>query len=220
MNSLADEIVQMILDPALKKKRLSEPVVSYERYLGCYQEVFEIGAVLGHAFRNKFIWFVQFFSNPGREAEVGMQLRLVAQEHLEVVEDRRTFFGLAMRYEESRIQKNWHRAGHNQSQIEHLTKHHELTQHEAFGMLRTGLILGVGHGGTFPELTEQMWKDAYERPMDRHLLELLRGAGLSGPPPEPLPLANQQALLLSGVRLFVERNHPDLISEFEAAVGY
>lgn len=219
MNSLADEIVQMVLGPALQKKRLSEPVVLYERYLGCYQEVFEIGAVLGHAFRNKFIWFVQFFSNPGREAEVGTQLRLVAQEHLDAAEDGRTFFGLAMRYEESRFQKNWHRAGYDQLQIEHLTKNHELTRQQAFGMLRTALILGVGFGGTFPELTEEMWRDAYERPKDRHLLELLRGSGLSGPPPELLPLANQQALLLSGVRLFVGRNHPDLISEFEAAVG-
>jgi hypothetical protein len=216
MVSLASEIAHMVLAPALKKKILAEPTISIQRYFGCCQQAFEIGAVLGHAFRDNFVCFIQLFSLPGRQEQYAKQIRLSITERFSEIGNPETLFDLAMNYQESRTRKTWRGAGKSEDQIEDRMKVHELTEKYAFEQLHFEVIEGVGFGGTYPELLEKMWKDAYESPVDQHKVELLRRAGMSigSRALDSFPLAKQQDYLLSGVRSFVKKHHPELIPQF------
>jgi hypothetical protein len=81
-----------------------------------------------------------------------------------------------------------------------------LTPKQAITELNLGLNLGLGIGGTYPELVEQLWRETYERPIGERSVELV------------IPLRRQEEYLLSGVRTFVKVNHPELIVQLEAIV--
>jgi hypothetical protein len=220
LSNLASEIIQFSLAPALQKKFLIEPELPFLRYFGCYEQVFESGAVLGHAFRKDFVWFVQFFSQPGKQQTLARGLAEMAAAHLKKLGEATTFFDLAMHYEESRIRQTWKDAGKTEAQIEDRLNHYVLTPKQAITELNLGLNLGLGIGGTYPELVEQLWRETYERPIGERSVELLRRAGM--PPPrtmsQVIPLRRQEEYLLSGVRTFVKVNHPELIVQLEAIV--
>ncbi|MGA2753604.1 MAG: hypothetical protein ABSE53_07535 [Terracidiphilus sp.] len=216
MSYLPAALVQMVLAPAIQKKVSSKPKVPIQRFLGCYQMVFEIGAVLGHAFRRNFPWFVQFFSEPGMEQELAMAMNQVAKEHLTSVGEATSFYQLAMKQEESRIEKVWRDAGQSQSQIDGLFKSWEMDPEEAFHALGIALNIGVAYGGTYSDLVEQLWIRSYETPPDPRIAELFGNTNVPWGKWEPLKLADQEQRLLSIVRAFVTENRPDLAEQLEA----
>ena len=221
MNSLPNEIIQMVLAPAVQKKFFGEPKVLLQRYLGCYQQIFEMGAVLGHAFRKDFPWFVPFWSLPGREHDLAQSFHQIANEDVAAIGKVSSFFDLGMHREESNIYQTWRNAGKTQDQIEHRAQIHELSVQEAAEMLNFGLIRGVAFGGTFPGLVERLWKEGYESAVDPNKLHLLRQAGLTIHDGELklISLAEQEKTLFSGVRSFATRNRPELVSQLEAILA-
>jgi hypothetical protein len=218
MKSLPAEIVKIVLTPVVQKKFFSKPMIPIQRYLGCYQQTFEFGAVLGHAFRDNFPWLIQLFSEPGREHELAKAFNQLAAEDLAAVGDPVSFFRLAMEQEESRIRKFWKDSGQTQAQIESLFQKWEMEPQEAFQVLGRVFNRGVAYGGTYPELVEQLWRNAYERPPDPRMVELLRKAGANLPSGkwEPLTLASQEEMLLSIVRAFLANTNPELASQLNA----
>jgi hypothetical protein len=216
MSHLPAALVQMVLAPAIQKKVFSKPKVPIQRFLGCYQMVFEIGAVLGYAFRRNFPWFVQFFSEPGMEQELAKAMNEVAREHLAAIGEATSFYQIAMQTEESRIAKVWRDAGQSQSQIESLFKSWEMTPEEAFHALGMALNTGVAYGGTYPDLVERLWVHSYETPPDPRIAELFGNTNVPWGKWEPLALADQEQRLLSIVRAFVTENRPELAAQLEA----
>jgi hypothetical protein len=221
MSYLPAEIVKIVLAPAVQKKFLSKPKVPIQRYLGCYQMAFEFGAVLGHAFRSNFPWFIQFFSEPGRQYELAAAFNQLATEDLAAIGEPTNFLRLAMEQEESRVRKFWIDAGQTQEQIESLFQKWEMDPEEAFQALGKALNRGVAYGGTYPDLVEMLWKKAYETPPDPKIAEFLRGAGRNIPFEkwEALPLARQEEMLLPIVRAFLESTSPELAAQLDAQLA-
>ena len=219
MRSLIDEVTRSIVAPALKKRLFSAPYIPFRRYLGCYQTAFETGAVLGYAFRDRLTTFAKLFCEPGREEELTMAMQELARQKMAKVGKAGNFIALAMFAEENRIKANWHESGITDTQIEHLTKRLKMTLEQSFKNLCGAVSTGIGFGSAFPELTEQLWSSAYERPITSDEWQEYRRVGVvSGDEiPEPLPLAKRQGQLLSLVEVFVSTSRPELLSYFQVA---
>jgi hypothetical protein len=103
MRSLVTHIAFRLIEPEVKKGWFSAPHVPFQRYLGLYQEGFEIGVVLGYAYRNSILRFAQLFSERGHERELIGFIQKLAQERLNATPNVTNFFELAMFAESSRI---------------------------------------------------------------------------------------------------------------------
>lgn len=218
MRSLIDEIVYSVLTPALKKRLLRSPYVPFQRYLGCYEEAFEAGVVLGYAFRNNTTLFAKLFSMPGRERELVTYMQQLAADRLKGLQKPSAFFDLAMFPEEKRITANWRESGIDEAQQEYLKRRMKLAPKQAFGNLHVAVSVGIGFGSKFPDETERLWKMVYERRIGAAEWEKWKGVGLDLPPdiPPPLSLANRQEQLLVMLRSFVNKHRPELSLEFGA----
>ncbi len=216
MPSLIYEITHSIMVPATTKGVFCAPYISYERYLGCYQVAFEIGAVLGYAFRNRLLTFVQLFCEQGHENELVKCLNELATEKLAEVGQPKDFLQLAMCHEESRIKAKWHEMGIPEEEIESRKKRHKMKLEQVAGSLGVAVSTGIGIGSSYPALIERLWKDAYECPISRAEWQKWRKAGLDigDELPGPLSLAKRQEQLLSFVQLFVSKRRPELLSVF------
>jgi len=216
VHSLIDEVAGSIMSGALKKRIFSAPYIPFQRYLGCYQEAFEAGVVLGYAFRDRLTTLAKLFSQPGREEELVRAMQELAQRKLTGIGKAENFLELAMFAEEHRVEANWLGSGIDEAQIEFLKKHLKMLPQQAFKNLHGAVSVGIGFGSAFAELTERLWKAVYERPIDRNEWQKWRNAGLDigDELPEPLPLAKRQEQLLSLVELFVSKARPELLPQF------
>lgn len=220
MRSLIDEITHSVVGPAARKSFLKAPYVPFQRYLGCYQEAFEIGAVLGYSFRDRITTFAKLFSEADRDQELIKFMSGLAQDRLKGVDGAKSFVDVAMFAEEARIKANWRNSGLTVEQIAHLEKHHEISFEQAFKNLYVAASTGIGFGRSFPELTERWWKEEHERHVTAEEWAKWRKAGLDIPnePEEPVTLTGRQKELLSQVEIFVSKARPELLSEFKAAL--
>lgn len=217
VRSLISEITYSVAVPASKRRFFFfAPYLPFQRYLGCYQEAFEIGVVLGYAFRDRLLTFAKLFAECGREEELITFMQQLAHERLAEVGKAANFFEMGWFAEEDRINVNWRDSGIAEADMEHLKKHHEVPLEQALNNLHVAVSTGIGLGSAFPELTERLWKVEHESPMDRDKWEKARSAGLSLPdePEEPVTLARRQQQLLAQVELFVSRARPELLREF------
>jgi hypothetical protein len=219
VSTLIDEFARSLIAPALKKRPFSPPYVPFRRYLGCYQMAFETGAVLGHAFRNRLPMLTKLSCHPGHEEELIAAMQELARQKMAEADDAKSFIGLAMFAEENRIKANWRQSGTTDKQIEYLSKRLKMTAEQAYKNLCGAVSTGIGFGSAFPELTEKLWKAAYERTFTRDEWENYRRFGVvSGDQiPEPFPLAKRQEELHSLVELFVSTSRPELLSHFQVA---
>jgi hypothetical protein len=216
MHSVIAELVRVIMKPATQKKLFGKPYITTARFLGCYEQAFESGAVLGYAFRGRLSTFAQLFSDPGREHELASWMEATARQHFTDLGKPENFFDLAMWYEKSRAEDVWRKAGVAQADIDQLIDGFKVPLGDAFERLQVSMTMGIGFGSACPEQTEIMWREAYEKPHDPDKVKLMLKAGLSLGRDElkSLPLVEQQEKLLSFVRLFVTTARPDLLSQF------
>jgi hypothetical protein len=219
VRTLIDEFVTSISAPALKKRLFAAPYIPFRRYLGCYQVAFETGAVLGYTFRDRLSTFAKLFCVPGREEELSMAMQALARQKIAKVGETENFLVLAMFAEEARITANWRESGITDTQIDHLSQRLKMTLEQAFKNLSGAVSTGIGFGSAFPELTERLWRAAYERELTPdEWREYQRIGVISGDDvPEPLPLIKRQGQLLSLVELFVCKTLPELLPEFQVA---
>jgi hypothetical protein len=215
LRSLIWEVVHSTIASAAKKRFLFfAPYLPFQRYLGCYQEAFEVGVVLGYAFRNRLAVFAKLFSEPGHEQEVVTFMQELGERRLREVGEARGFFDLATLAEEHRIKANWQESGITEAEIGRLEKYHKMSAKKASGNLYVAVNTGIGFGSAFPELTEKLWKVRHERAIDRDEWAKWRKMGYGDEPPEPVPLAKRQEDLLTLVELFVSKACPELLPQF------
>jgi len=219
VRTLIDEFATSIIAPALKKRLFSTPYIPFPRYLGCYQVAFETGSVLGHAFRDKLATFVRLFCEPGREEELIIAMQELAQQKIARVGESKNFAAFAMFDEEKRIMANWSESGITETQREHEAGRLKITLGQAYKNICGAVSTGIGFGSAFPELTEQLWKAAYEREFTRDEWQEYRRIGVvSGEQiPKPLLLETRSEQLLSLVNLFVSTSRPELLSKFQVS---
>jgi hypothetical protein len=219
VRTLIDEFATSIIAPALKKRLFSAPYIPFRRYLGCYQVAFETGSVLGYAFRGKLATFVRLFCESGREETLIIAMQELAQQKRARVGDCQNFAAFAMFDEEKRIMANWSESGITETQREHEARRLKITLEQAYKNICGAVSTGIGFGSAFPELTEQLWKAAYEREFTRDEWQEYRRIGVvSGEQiPKPLLLETRSEQLLSLVNLFVSTSRPELLSNFQVS---
>jgi hypothetical protein len=236
LRSIIWEIAHSIAAPAVTKRFLFfAPGIPFQRYLGCYQEAFEVGVVLGYAFRNRLITFAKLFAESNHEEELITFMQELARQRLRETQKPETFFQLGMLAEESRIKANWQKSGTDGVPIDFLQRHYRVPLEQACNNLHVSVSTGIGFGSAFPEPTEQMWKVEHEYPMSREEWEKRRTDPKyrtektfgrltakqvkeihTAEPPESVTLAKRQEQLLSHVELFISGARPDLLHEFKA----
>ncbi len=217
MPSLIAELVSGIMKPATEKKFFGDPFITCARYLGCYEQAYESGAVLGHAFSDRLPVLVRLLTERGHEVAQADLLKQAAQKHLVSVGEPKSLFNLAMCFEKARTEDLWRQATVSESDIEQLIKSSRLRLEVVFAKLQGAVTDGIGFGGMYPKLTEELWRTAYESTKDPIHLESLRQMGMSigefkldSP-----PLPQQTEKLLAFVRSYVEKERPDLLHDFQ-----
>ena len=213
--SLLNHIVNSIIAPAARKKLFRAPYIPFRRYLGCYQEAFEIGAVLGYAYRKKIVTFAKLFSQPGREAGFVSAIQQLARERLatQLIEPE-SFIHLAMFAEETRIKANWQASGITESQIRILEDSFKIPVVEtALVNLNGAVSVGIGLGSAFPELTEKLWKNEHKRPVSRERWHSAKASGIvtEDEPTDAVSLPERQEELVKQVEQFISIARPDLL---------
>jgi len=234
LGSLIVEVAHSIIAPAAKRRFFFfAPNIPFQRYLGCYQEAFETGVVLGYAFRNRLTTFAKLFGEPGHEQEVVTEMQELAQQRLTEVGEAKDFFDLGMCAEEGRMKAYWQERGIYEANIEFAAKHYKVPLKLAVWNLCSAVSVGIGMGSAFPELTEKLWKAEHEHPLGRDKWAKQRADpryrgertfGALTPeqvqefqrdkPPESVTLAKRQEQLLSQVELFVSKTRPELLPQF------
>ncbi len=158
---------------------------------------------------------------PGHEAELIGAIQELARDKSTEAQDADSFIGLAMYAEENRIKANWQQSGATEAQIEYTSKTLKMKPEQAYKNLWGAVSTGIGFGSAFPELTEKLWKDAYEQEIPRDKWEHMRRIGVvSGDEiPGSYSLAKREEELQPLVELYVSTSRPELLSDFKARVG-
>lgn len=215
MRSLIWETAYSIATSGSKRRFfIGSRYIPFQRYLGCYQEAFEVGAVLGYSFRHMLVIFAKLFTEPGREQELTQFMQELAQKKLQEV-GKPELLDLAMFAEERRIKTNWLQSGITQAQVAFLEKSHKLQLHKAAEALYVAVSTGIGFGSVFPELTEQLFRARDERVITHGEWAKWQAAGYGDEPPEPITLAKREEHFRSMVESFVREAYPQLIPAFK-----
>ena len=211
----------MLITSAVKKKWFSKPVLPFRRYLGLYEEAFEMGVAIGYAHRDNLTGLVQLFSQAGREEELTIALCGMVQQHLSELPNAAGLLDLGMFREEERCKATVRtqlmlQTGANPS-VEDWDKwadRNDIPLNTAFGNIGTVMSLGIALGGAFPQTAEQLWKASYDRTGKEHDISALRAAGLKLPAvmPDPISLAEYGEQMRVVVDAFVAENRPDVIT--------
>jgi hypothetical protein len=209
-------IAQGVLAPAERRKLWGSPHVRFKRYLGCYQEAFEVGAVLGHAYRNTIFAFAKLLSEPGHEAEFISFIQQLARERLAGQSEPKSFFDLAMNVEEKRVKGNWLESGITESQVHVLEEHQKIPSSTALKNLIVAISTGIGLGSAFPELTERLWNDEHCFPVSSERWRAAKAAGIisanePNEPPTGVSLTERQSGIVNQLEKFVSAVRPELL---------
>jgi hypothetical protein len=210
--ALIDTFVYTIMNPAAKKPFFGEPYVPFQRYLGCYQILFETGVILGYAFRDKLPTFAKLFSEAGREEDAIAFIQEIALSAWCQVEEPKSFLVFGMEAEKARIKAQY------ENMTEEQINQQRLPMNFVFKQLQLAVTTGIGFGSAFPDLTEQLWHDQYEQTVGSDDWTRLMKAGLDIPeePPSPMSLSDKQGQLRSIVEQYVSEARPDLLPQFQA----
>ncbi|HZL50547.1 MAG TPA: hypothetical protein VFC37_06315 [Terracidiphilus sp.] len=227
MQTLLESLTYRVIGPAIKKKWFSEPIVPFRRYLGVYEEAFEMGVALGYAHRDKLPWLAQLFSDKGREQELVNALSELVQQRLSELPSANSLFTLGMFAEEDRIKADFRARSIpgtgafslSEDDIEGMVNKLDIPVAVAFGNLQTVMSVGIGLGGAFPNKAEEFWTYQYERPITEYRILKLRAAGLNLPAtmPKSISLTQYGEQIRLVVDAFISKNRPDLVAQLNSA---
>lgn len=224
MDTLLESITKILIAPAIKNKWFSDPVVPFRRYLGLYQEAFETGIVLGYAYRDDLLCLVKLFCQKGRESELAGFLQELAQVSLSELPDAKNFLDFGIYAEEKRCKSEICKQSDNgrgiftlsEEKLDEMTNQFEIPVPVAYRNIQTTMSLAIGFGSSFPEITEQLWKNQYEH-ISQDDVDFMRATGLQIPANIILPsptLAQRTAEVRTLLEEFVRRSRPELLNEF------
>lgn len=218
---LLAHIAHSIVAPALKKRLFRPPYLQFQTYLLAYQEAFEVGAVLGYAYRKKIRIFAKVLCTSGSEAGFVEFIQELAAKRQANAPSATTFFDLAMRYELDRARHNWKNSGIVEAQLGELESSFRMPAQTAWGNIGAALHTGIGFGSRFPNQTEMLWRNEHEYSLvqssgtPRERGEVIREDEVIE---KDVTLAEREGKLVAMVEAFALSHHPELLSALKAAV--
>lgn len=211
--SLNGFLASLVLRDITKNDRGSDEYVLFSDYMVRAAFLFEIGAVLGHTFRDRLPIFVQLFAAPGAEQNIISFLRELAVDRLAALDGKPTNFNAVyFAPEATQLIGILRRAGLTDAS-DWREMHKVASQAMRVADISTQLQIappqGVGFGSCYPELTS----DLLTSEIDGAKYQELRTAGLAVPPTPPKAkiMPQRQEMALSMIRPYVQHARPDLL---------
>ncbi len=173
--TLAEVIMMPVIQPLIKKPLLGKQRLPLAAFLSVGGFLFETGAVLGWAYRDRQLAFVRVIALPETPDQLVRLMRLKAKERVAEWESLDDSFYLFV-YETELARRghpismmaseneDWERSKENMRRVSNWVKEQSLDLHTAWTELHYIFYEGIGYGFEFPEETQRRWKAVYEKP--------------------------------------------------------
>ncbi len=203
--SLAEHLNMEAVGSLVEKKMFGGYEVRVGPFLMLSLWVFQKGAILGRALRDRLDILAKLLAEEGRERNVCSFIREVAVKQVDDYgKEPDSFYDFWMDTELKKLDFS------DLNLMKQLVKK-KARLGEMLPKLDIWLVQGIGFGATFPELTERLWKEAYET-YDPHSWAEARSYGLDIPQqPAPLPLEEMEQIVLSEVAEYANEFFPELV---------
>jgi len=213
---LLAHIAHSIIAPRLKRRLFGPPYLPLVTYLLVYQEAFEIGVVLGYAYRDRMLVFARLLCSSGSESGFVGSMQDLASKRITGRPNARTFIDLGMAYEDERIRCNWRASGVKESEIAAFGRSFEMPAGVAWDNIGVALHAGIGFGSRFSDQAEKLWKSEHEYPLTMEQWNAAKARGVIRPDEvmqKDVTLAEKQAELVARVEAFASDHHPELLAQ-------
>ena len=176
--TLAEALMISIIQPLIKKPLFGKQKLPLKAFLSVGGFLFETGAVLGWAYRDRQLAFVRVIALPETPDQRVRLMRLKAKERVAEWESLNDSFYLFV-YETEVARRghpismmaseneDWERYKENKENMRRFSdwvKEQSLDLHTAWTELHYIFYEGIGYGFEFPEETQRRWKAVYEKP--------------------------------------------------------
>lgn len=188
----------------VKKRLFRGPYITAEAYLAVCGYLYENGALLGRAMRDKALLFEQILGRPVEPGKlIGILQKQAEKRRSEYEGDLTSFFAFTARTE-------LHRSGLRYPPApEELNV--KLAFNERWELIQMLFLEGIGFGLKWPDETEHMYRTA--RDIGPEWAEA-RKAGLSLPEkPDHISLQEQEQMVLQLTGLFTNQHYPHLVRQ-------
>jgi hypothetical protein len=216
MTSLVQFLASQIINSIVKKGFFAGEYVLFCDYMPRAAFLYETGAVLGHAFRDRLTTFAQLFSAPGHRAERNFALmrRCHSASRLNSLDAPPSDFAeLYFAPEATRLIGVRRNAGLTDASDwldMHKVANQKLRVADIFTQLQMAPSHGIGFGSRYPDLTAQL----LTTDIDPAEYQRFRAAGLAVPPtpPKNKTMNERQEMALTLIRPYVQHARPDLVA--------
>ncbi len=173
--TLAETLMISIIQPLIKKPLFGKQRLPLKAFLSVGGFLFETGAVLGWAYRDRQLAFVRVIALPETPDQRVRLMRLKAKGRVAEWESLNDSFYLFV-YETELARRghpinmmvseneDWERSKENMRRVSNWVKEQSLDLHTAWTELHYIFYEGIGYGFEFPEETQRRWKAVYEKP--------------------------------------------------------
>lgn len=212
--TLLSHLAREAIAPIARKSWFSGQYVLFGPYMWRAQSLYETGAALGYAFRDRLPVFVESFCEPGSEAATVASLaESAAAQRAQITNEPSDFLELFFKPEVERLMRVMREGGRTRysqwSDFPKVARKKMRADDMLFNLTKT-LRRGVALGGHYPELAERI----SARSPDPELWKRARAgsSGIPASPPEPKPLPRRQEEAIARIRPFLEEVRPELLT--------
>ncbi len=214
--SLMFHLGKNVVLPLVEKGLFGGTYIRVGRFLIAGLWLYQTGAVLGRARRDRLETLAKMFSEPGRERESSNYLQDLAAKRIDKYgREPERFYDFFMKTEYEKAGVSWpamlDAGGRVDLDAMKRVRKEKIPLDQADQTLRMFVLEGIGFGAKFPELTERMWRQTYET-FDLEVWDDARRHGVDVPEePTPIPLEQQEQEVLAQVAVYATEHFPELV---------
>lgn len=213
-----------VVTKAAKTRFLGGPYLRFYNFIEVLSYLYTAGAILGRAQRSKLSILAKMLSVPGSEEENMSWLQEQAKKRLDKFRsdvgkepDRFDEFILFREFEGAigLSMEDWLKA-HTEGDTKIMKAANEkVSLEKAEPIIKMFGVEGIGFGGSFPELTERMYRNAFEN-VDMEAWADARAHGLAiSEKPTLLTLEEQEKLVLQMTAVYASEYYPELLDPLD-----
>ncbi len=201
-----------IVTKVAKTRLFGGPYIHFYGYLMVYSYLYENGAILGRARRDKITELAKLFSIPGTEAENVNSLQEQAKARLEKFEgEPNSFYMFFISGELEKIDLSL------SADLNVLRKafEEEWPLEKVEPLIKMYGLEGIGFGSSFPDLTEKIYRNSHES-IDMDVWSEAREHGLFFPEePARISLEEQEETILQMTATYASEYYPELVDPLD-----
>jgi hypothetical protein len=222
--SLNGILASSVLQDIVRNDRGPDAYVLFSDYMVRAGFLFEMGAVLGYAFRDRLSIFAQLLASPGNEQRIVALLHGSAEDRLRDCGGKpNDFVEVYFAPEATQLIGAMRDGGLTEARDwldMHMVASQPIPVSEIFSQLELAPAQGIGFGSRYPDITLELLTSKISE-ADYAEYQKLRAAGMTGSSvlPQRRPLEQQQEMALSMIRPYVEQARPDLIAALGLSTG-